>query len=426
MNRLMAITIRLHPGNPPRRGWIDVETESGLIVAVGLGLPPRKADVTYDEGLLFEAGDFNAHSHPEQSLYTDLVDPAWDLATWCRHTIYRFSPYLGPEEVHLGSLRAFQRMLGLGVTSVMVSFYLHGSRGNELDRAVIAAAKRAGIRLLFGRMNYDMTAPDAYPAKAASQASYYEKPAEARRFYEELRQEESPTVTVAPSLHSMHGSTREAIVEGLHLACRDERPLQFHLSEDAGDVSLSLDREGLRPLAFLERLLLTGEVPSLQPLVLSDCCWLDDDERRIVAERDLKVVLNARMNKRVQAGETDLPALLSRGILPWLGTDGEASNDDLSVEGERRHLMERWGLNPSFAATLGRSPFRLGRGRVGTLIPGAFADLVGRRDGTVDEVLVGGKAVISGGRPLAVDVEREIEGPLKEAMARLDRSLPRP
>lgn len=424
MNRLIAANLRFTPSTAPCRGWIEATADTGLIVALGQGEAPRRADRTYDDGLLFQAGDFNAHSHPEQSLYTDIVDPRWDLATWCRNTIYRFSPHLGAEEVYLGSLRAFHRMLGLGVTSVMVSYYLHGGKGNELDRAVIAAARKSGIRLLFGRMNYDIVTPGAYPAKAASQASYFETPPEARRAYEELKEEESPTITVAPSLHSIHASTHEAVAEGLRLAFRDERPLQFHLSEDRQDVELCLEEEGLRPIAFLEKLLLTGEVPSLEPLVLSDCCWIDDDERRIVAERGMKIVLNVRMNDRVKTGETDVPALLARGIIPWLGTDGEASNDDLSVEGERRYLARRWGLGNDFAESLGRSPFPMGRGTVGTLSVGAFADLVGRRDGRVEEVLVGGRELFSEGRHVTLDVEEEIERPLKETMERLDNIVP--
>lgn len=422
MSHLIAATFRF--GTAATRGWIESDDE-GLIVALGSGEPPRSPDADFDDGLLFEAGDFNAHSHPEQSLYTDLVDRRWDLATWCRHTIYRFSPHLGPYEIGLGCLRAFSRMLAQGVTSVAVSYYLHGRRGNELDRAVIAAARKSGIRLLFGRMNYDRTSPGAYPAKAASQAAYFESPQEARRAYEELKDEESATVTVAPSLHSLHGSSKEAIVEGLRLAWRDGRPLQFHLSEDSQDVDLSLKEQGLRPLAFFDDLLRSGQVPSLEPLLLSDCCWIDDEERAIIAKRGMKVVLDGRMNDRVRTGEADLPALLARGILPWLGTDGEASNDDLSVTGERRHLARRWQLDEGFVEAMSRRPFPMGKGTVGPLAVGAFADVVGRRKDLVEEVLVGGRPVLSRGRHRSLDVEREIEGPLKEAMERLDGTVPR-
>jgi 5-methylthioadenosine/S-adenosylhomocysteine deaminase len=47
-------------------------------------------------------------------------------------------------------------MLSYGETSVIVSFYCHNKRGNELDLSVIKAAQDVGIRLFFGRMNYDI------------------------------------------------------------------------------------------------------------------------------------------------------------------------------------------------------------------------------------------------------------------------------
>lgn len=106
MSHLIAATFRFDAS--VTRGWLESD-DDGLIVALGSGEPPRSPDADFDAGLLFEAGDFNAHSHPEQSLYADLVDRRWDLATWCRHTIYRFSPYLGPCEIGLGCLRAFSR-----------------------------------------------------------------------------------------------------------------------------------------------------------------------------------------------------------------------------------------------------------------------------------------------------------------------------
>lgn len=85
------------------------------------------------------------------------------------------------ERVYYGCVRAFSRMLSYGETSVMVSFYCHNRRGNELDRAVIKAAKDVGIRLFFGRMNYDIITEGAYKEKQDSQRSYFESPQEAEK-----------------------------------------------------------------------------------------------------------------------------------------------------------------------------------------------------------------------------------------------------
>ncbi|MPM55254.1 hypothetical protein SDC9_102047 [bioreactor metagenome] len=158
-------------------GYIISNLNTGLIEEIKLNeafqddFPGKVYD--YPNEYIIEAGDFNAHSHPEQSIYTDIVDKSWDLGTWCRNTNYRYSVKLQLEHIYYGCLRAFSRMLTLGVTSVMVSFYCHGNKGNTLDKEVLRAAKDTGIRLYFGRMNYDILTENAYEAKKDSQKSYF-------------------------------------------------------------------------------------------------------------------------------------------------------------------------------------------------------------------------------------------------------------
>ena len=137
-----------------RIGW----DERGLVTEM---TPLGGAEGPPPDAAVIRAGLFNAHSHPEQSIYADIVDKEWDLGTWCRHTIYRHSAAMTPRRVRLACERAFARMMAFGTTSVMVSYYLHGNRGNELDREVLAAARSVGIRLIFGRMNYDIVNEDA-------------------------------------------------------------------------------------------------------------------------------------------------------------------------------------------------------------------------------------------------------------------------
>ena len=43
---------------------------------------PSRAPFDPQRDAVISCGLFNAHSHPEQSIYTDIVDPSWDLGTW--------------------------------------------------------------------------------------------------------------------------------------------------------------------------------------------------------------------------------------------------------------------------------------------------------------------------------------------------------
>lgn len=362
-------------------------------------------------------GDFNAHSHPEQSFYTDIVDKSWDLGTWCRNTIYKYSPLLTPHQVRLSCRRAFARMALAGVTTVMVSYYLHGNVGNQYDRQVIAAARDVGIRLIFGRMNYDVVNDDAYEAKKRSQRGYFETPEEAEVNFVELMKEESPTVVIAPAIHSMHASTERAIVKGLAIGDKFNRPVQFHLSEDSGDVEISLKEHGSRPVVYLNSLVQSGKINSLANLIVSDCCWVDEEELSILSNAGAKVVLNPRMNDRVKVGEPDLPAILEAGITPYLGTDGEASNDDLSITGERTFLKRKYRgkISSDVIDNMGREAFPFGDKETGPFAVGRLCDFkVLDDDGKVVHLFVGASQIVRDGTLMSLNLDKDIEEPLKK------------
>jgi len=425
MGQRLLINGYFKGGDQVKPGYIIGDRENGLITEVNFASKYegdfQGESFDYNEAYIIEEGDFNAHSHPEQSIYTDIVDKSWDLGTWCRNTIYKYSTELKPEHIYLGCCRAFSRMLALGVTSVMVSFYCHNNKGNEYDREVIRAAEDTGIRLYFGRMTYDIINEDAYEAKQNSQKCYFETPEEGEgNFIELFKEINSKRILVAPSVHSIHASTKEAIVRAINLGNKYDRYVQFHLSEDNGDVELSLKLYGLRPIAFLSSLVESGQVESLERVILSDCVWIDEKERELIRKHGMKVVLNPRMNDRVKAGQADLPKFISMDIIPYLGTDGEASNDDLSVTGEREYLKKKYGKDlENIIGNLGKAPLKLGEGYVGSLKVGSFCDIKVLKDGSVVDVFVGGCQVIKDGELTTMDTAKDIEKPLTEKIGQI-------
>lgn len=403
-----------------KKGHILYNIENGIIEGIKYGgnfIGDSNADFTsyYDDECIISAGDFNAHSHPEQSIYVDKVNKDWDLSTWCKNTIYKYSTALAPEDIYYGSLRAFTRMLMLGVTSVMVSFYCHNKRGNELDKEVLHAAAACGIRLYFGRMNYDIINEDAYEGKRASQASYFESPEIAADNFAELMDENRDfNIEVSPSVHSLHASSKNAIINAINLGNKYNRFVQFHLSEDKNDVQLSKKLYKLTPIEFLVSLVWDKQIETLENVILSDCIWITDDERKLIKDYDMNVVLNPRMNSMMKTGDANLLKMLNEGIEPYLGTDGEASNYDLSITGEREFLKKRFPNIPeNKIMMMGRKPFKFRNGYIGDIAVGNFCDLKVSKNNKVTDVFVGGKIVVKNGQLLNIDINKDVEGPLK-------------
>ncbi|MDY9921776.1 MAG: amidohydrolase family protein [Synergistota bacterium] len=398
--------------------YLTVDSLTGKIKSLGKGRPPREPDYSFGEGFALSAGDFNAHSHPEQSIYVEIADKSWDLARWCRETIYKYSIEMTAEMVWHGCVRAFGRMLAFGETSVMVSFYCHNKKGNELDLAVIKAAQDVGIRLFFGRMNYDLVNPEAYPEKRASQLSYYESPEDAEKNFIGLLKYETETVKAAPALHSFHANTLDAVIRGINLGAEHGRKVQFHLSEDEGDVKICLENYGMRPVEVLANLKETGKVPYLDHLMLSDCVWTSRREKELIKEHGMSVVFNGRMNERVKAGTAAVREYMELGVPLYIGTDGEASNEDLSIDNERKWQSEKHKLSKDEEKKL-QMPFEMAGVRVGELEAGSAADIKVCKDGKPDALFVGGKAVMKDGELLSKDTVEGSENFIKDMWQRI-------
>lgn len=412
-----------------KNGYLVVDSSTGIIKDFNLSSDIPK-DINYDilyynSEYLIECGDFNCHSHPEQSLYKDIVNRNWDLSTWCKNTIYKYSPFLEPSHIYYGCCSAFKTMLLNGITSVMVSFYCHNRENNIYDKQVIKAAEDTGIRLYFGRMNYDIINEDSYENKVLSQRSYFETVEEYSSNYIALLDDvNNINIVIAPAVHSFHGSSRESIINAINLGNKYNKLVQMHLSEDKNDVSLCLKKYGLRPVEFLVDLYKNGYVTSLKNLILSDCIWVTEKEIDLICKYNMKVVLNPRMNKIMDVGTANIPYILKLGMIPYLGTDGEASNYSLSISDEKVFLKDTYKDIPEDVIDIiGRETMEFNNGYIGDISIGAFCDLKVIKNNKVMDVYVGGKKVVGNGKLLDIVLENSIEVSLRKSLEQLNSKL---
>ena len=135
-------------------------------------------------------GTVNAHNHSFQSLLRGFGDDL-PFLEWRDRRSIASRRALGRDGVYTGALFAFAEMALHGVTTVCDFFYLNDG-GNENARAVIAAARDVGMRVVLARCFYDW---DGAPAQ------YRETVAKAptQRFLELHREfRGSPTVLGLP------------------------------------------------------------------------------------------------------------------------------------------------------------------------------------------------------------------------------------
>ena len=158
--------------------------------------------------------------------------------------------------------------------------------------------------------------------------------------------------------------------------------LHTHLCETKDEENFMLAREGVRPLAYMERLGWIGD-----DVWFAHGIHFNDEELRLLAQTGTGVAHCPISNMKLASGVARIPEMLELGVPVGLAVDGSASNDGSS-------LLEEL-----------RMAFLLGT--------------VGVR-GPVDYTIVHGRVTVEGGRLTTVDEEqlaREAEAKCRAYLA---------
>ena len=306
------------------REKFTLRIEGGAIVAAGpWAHVAREGEAATDLGRrAMLPGTVNAHNHSFQSLLRGFGDDL-PFLEWRDKALYRFSPRLGTAGIYTGALFAFAEMALHGVTTVCDFFYLNDG-GNDNARAIIAAARALGMRVVLARCFYDW---DGAPAM------YREPVMQAHDNYVQLHNEfrGARDVLVCPAPHSLHGASEEMIRAGAAAAQKTGTRWHIHLAEEKYQVDDARKKYGTTPLRAIDKMGLLGS-----DMVAVHGCWFDADERAMLAERGATLAYNPNSNMFLGDGVTDVVDLVARGARVALGTDGGCSNSRVSVFDEMR------------------------------------------------------------------------------------------
>jgi formimidoylglutamate deiminase len=231
--------------------WRRGRFESGVQVEVlddgtiGRVEPGLAKDAKRLRGEALLPGFVNAHSHAFQRGLRGKAESFGSFWSW-REEMYRLARSLDAERFKSLATLAFREMLSSGITTVGEFHYLHhlqGSRGYELDRAVVEAAREAGIRLVLLDVCY-MTGDVGKPIEGA-QARFASSSVD--EFLESALRIEARGLVA----HSIRAVPLEAIARIHEEARRRNLVFHIHVEEQKQEIEASVAHYGKRPLALL-------------------------------------------------------------------------------------------------------------------------------------------------------------------------------
>lgn len=104
-----------------------------------------------------------------------------------------------------------------------------------------------------------------------------------------------------------------------------------HASENRKEIEIVEQQRGMRNIVYLDHIGLANE-----KLILAHCVWLDDEEKRIIKERGIKMSHCPGSNLKLASGIADVPDMLELGANLSLGADGAPCNNNLDMFNEMR------------------------------------------------------------------------------------------
>lgn len=310
--------------------WIITVNEADQVftehaVAVHAGrildiLPHFEAEQKYQAGQTIVLpqhallpGFVNAHTHAAMSLLRGLADDL-PLMEWLQEHIWPAErQWANRQFVYDGSKLAIAEMLRSGTTCFNDMYFF--------AEETVKAVQETGIRASLGMILIDF--PTAY---GADPADYLQKGLNLR---DSLKNE--PLIQCCFAPHAPYTVSDQPLEQIHELAERFNLPIHMHVHETADEVLQAIQSTQERPLARLERLGLLD-----RHFLAVHMTQLQASEIELLAYKAVHVIHCPESNLKLASGFCPVAKLLAAGVNVALGTDGNASNNDLDMLGEMR------------------------------------------------------------------------------------------
>jgi cytosine/adenosine deaminase-related metal-dependent hydrolase len=364
-------------------GWVAVS--GGRIAAVGDGRtpPPPARSVVDATGCLVTPGLVNTHHHIYQNL-TRAYGPALNrsLFDWLS-TLYPIWAGLDEEAAYLSAWIGLAELALGGCTTTTDHLYVHPRGGGDLISAEITAAIELGMRFHPTRGSMSLSQKDGGLPPDSVVQDDDEILADSERLvgrWHDPPPDAMVRIALAPcSPFSVTPGLMRATAE---LAERLDVRLHTHLAEDADEDRFCLETFGRRPVEHFE------EVGwGTDRSWVAHCIYPDDAEVARLGRAGVGVAHCPSSNMLIGGGGiAPVVAFRAAGVPVGLGCDGSASTDSASLWTEARNSLLLGHLRGGPTSMTARDALEvatvggaacLGRaGQIGTLTPGAAADLV--------------------------------------------------
>jgi 5-methylthioadenosine/S-adenosylhomocysteine deaminase len=295
---------------------IVVVKQGDTIFAVEPSTPAANEKYTHAAKQLIDAkgklvlpGFINGHTHVPMTLLRGLRDDV-TLDEWLTKFIFPAeAKNVNEEFVRWGTRLAAAEQIRGGITTFADMYYF--------EDVVAEETKAAGMRGVLGETILDFPAPDN--KNNAAMLEYTEK------FLNHWQGD--PLIHAAVAPHSLYTCSQSTLQDSATLARNYKAPILIHIAETKKELNDSREKNGTTPVQYLDKLGILGP-----DVLAAHCVWVDETDRKILAQRQVGCVHNPSSNMMLASGVAPVIEERAAGIAVGLGADSPAgSNNDLNL-----------------------------------------------------------------------------------------------
>jgi 5-methylthioadenosine/S-adenosylhomocysteine deaminase len=290
-----------------------VAVKNGEIISVGTRASVTnnlKAKQTIDaKGKVIIPGLINTHTHIPMSLFRGIADDL-DLQEWLTKYIFPAEAKNVDEAfVRAGTRLGLAEFIKGGTTAFCDMYYFEDAIADETFKA--------GMRGVLGETLIDFPAPDN---KTFDEAVTYTE-----NFVKKWRG--NPLIIPAVAPHAPYTVSEEHLKKTREMSDRLNVPLITHLAEAETETEfIQQKHQGIRPIEYVEKIGFLSD-----KTIAAHVIQANEAELEILKRRGVGIAHNPQSNMKLAAGVAPVPLMLDKDMRVGLGTDGAASNNDLSL-----------------------------------------------------------------------------------------------
>jgi 5-methylthioadenosine/S-adenosylhomocysteine deaminase len=249
----------------------------------------------------------NGHTHAAMTLLRGYADDM-HLQDWLEKKIWVAEAHMTEEDIYCGAKLACLEMIKTGTTFFNDMYWFW--KGTA--RAVLEMGIRSAISAVF---------IDFFDKKKAREQIEINM----KLFEESGNFGDRITFTLGP--HAIYTVSEESLKWAADFARDNGLLIHFHLSETQKEVEDCIQKQGMLPVEYLEKIGFLG--PNV---IACHGVWLNPKEILLLKKHEVKVVHNPISNMKLAVGKAfPYEGLKAAGVTISLGTDGCSSNNNLDM-----------------------------------------------------------------------------------------------